>query len=165
MDCSLSIPHFMVNTSNLGMCLSIFIIYFTAFFKTLERPFKVLLTFINAGEAVKSPCIFLIMFDAFCKIGNCLLLSVEKVIYFTDPANHMIILRIEIEILKKILKCFLLVRTKIYIAQSTIGLAGLSIKLDDLCKAINCFFLIRTLRFKPITAVAFKIFITIIDAS
>jgi hypothetical protein len=58
------------------------------------------------------------------------------VIYFTDLGNRYIILRIQIEILKKILKCFLLIRMKIYIAQSTIGLAELRINLDDPCKAI-----------------------------
>lgn len=83
----------------------------------------------------------------------------------TQLANHYIILRIEIEILQKVLKCFLLVGIRIYVAQSAIGLAELRINLDDPSEAVNCFGFIRAFEFKPIAAVAFIIVIAIIDAS
>lgn len=79
--------------------------------------------------------------------------------------NRIIILGVLIEILQKIHKCFLLIRTLIYPGQSIIGLAVFRINLDDFCKAFSRFFLISLIEFIVITPMTYMIIITVIYAS
>lgn len=79
--------------------------------------------------------------------------------------NRIIILRVVFEILKKILKAFLLIRTLIYPGQPIIRLAVFRINLDDSCKAFDGFLLISTMKFIIIAPMAYMIIITVIYAS